>query len=65
MGFDLAGNLYVTQWTGDYEGGQAVWASRPLPSGTPLSPPTPVFKKLDESVVEEELSRLEEHGTSS
>src|SRR3712207_1332295 len=44
--------------TGDHSGGQAVWASRPLPSGTPLSPPTPVFKKLDESIVEEELRRL-------
>jgi methionyl-tRNA synthetase len=51
--------------TGDYGDGQAVWASRPLPPGTPLSPPTPVFKKLDESVVEEELARLEEKGTSS
>ena len=45
--------------TGDHAQGQAVWASRPLPSGTPLSPPTPVFKKLDESIVEEELRRLE------
>jgi methionyl-tRNA synthetase len=45
--------------TGDHSEGQAVWASRPLPSGTPLSPPTPVFKKLDESIVEEELRRLE------
>jgi len=45
--------------TGDHSQGQAVWASRPLPSGTPLSPPTPVFKKLDESIVEEELRRLE------
>jgi methionyl-tRNA synthetase len=45
--------------TGDHAQGQAVWASRPLPPGTPLSPPTPVFKKLDESIVEEELRRLE------
>jgi methionyl-tRNA synthetase len=45
--------------TGDYDEGQAVWASRPLPPGTPLSPPTPVFRKLDESIVEEELARLE------
>jgi methionyl-tRNA synthetase len=48
--------------TGDYGAGQAVWASRPLPSGTPLSPPTPVFTKLDESIVEEEIRRLEEGG---
>jgi methionyl-tRNA synthetase len=39
-----------------------VWASRPLPPGTPLQPPTPVFKKLDESVVEEELKRLEDEA---
>ncbi|MGY1600989.1 methionine--tRNA ligase [Geodermatophilus sp. SYSU D00815] len=45
--------------TGDYGDAQAVWASRPLPPGTPLQPPTPVFRKLDESVVEEELARLE------
>src|SRR5437763_7679756 len=46
--------------TGDYANAQAVWASRPLPPRTPLGPPTPVFRKLDESVVEEELARLEE-----
>src|ERR671932_491128 len=38
--------------TGDYAAAGALWASRPLEAGTPLSPPTPVFKKLDESVVE-------------
>lgn len=47
--------------TGDYDAAGAVWGSRPLPApGTPLAPPTPIFKKLDESVVEEELARLEE-----
>ncbi|MGR7025331.1 methionine--tRNA ligase [Geodermatophilus sp. URMC 62] len=45
--------------TGDHSDGQAVWASRPLPPGTPLSPPTPVFRKLDESIVADELARLE------
>jgi methionyl-tRNA synthetase len=46
--------------TGSYGDGQAVWASTPLAApGTPLAPPTPVFTKLDESVVEEELRRLE------
>ncbi|MBB3083239.1 methionine--tRNA ligase [Geodermatophilus sabuli] len=46
--------------TGDYDAAQAVWASRPLQAGTPLAPPTPVFKKLDESIVADELRRLEE-----
>jgi methionyl-tRNA synthetase len=47
--------------TGPYDQGQAVWASTPLAaSGTPLAPPTPVFTKLDDSIVEEELRRLEE-----
>jgi len=35
------------------------WESRPIEAGTPLSPPKPVFKKLDDSVVDEELARLE------
>ncbi len=48
--------------TGDYDAQQAVWASRPLQPGTPLAPPTPVFTKLDESIVDEELARLEEGG---
>jgi methionyl-tRNA synthetase len=49
--------------TGPYSEGQAVWASTPLARpGTPLAPPTPVFTKLDESVVEEEIRRLEEGG---
>jgi methionyl-tRNA synthetase len=49
--------------TGPYDDGQAGWGSTPLPpSGTPLAPPTPIFTKLDPSVVEEELRRLEEGG---
>ncbi|MGY2079750.1 methionine--tRNA ligase [Modestobacter sp. SYSU DS0657] len=49
--------------TGDYAAGQAVWASTPLPpSGTPLAPPKPVFTKLDDSIVADELRRLEEGG---
>jgi methionyl-tRNA synthetase len=44
--------------TGDYQT-QATWASRPIEAGRPLAAPTPVFAKLDPSVVEEELARLE------
>jgi methionyl-tRNA synthetase len=43
--------------TGDYDTGVR-WESVPLPAGRPLAPPTPLFRKLDESVVDEELDRL-------
>jgi len=46
--------------TGDYAAGQAVWASVPITPGTPLQAPEPVFTKLDESIVEEELARFTE-----
>jgi methionyl-tRNA synthetase len=42
---------------GDYDTG-ARWEPQPIAAGTPLQPPTPVFTKLDPSVVEEELARL-------
>ncbi len=44
--------------TGHYDGA-ARWASQPLRAGTPLAVPVPLFTKLDSSVVDEELSRLE------
>jgi methionyl-tRNA synthetase len=43
--------------TGDYTAG-ARWASVPVVPGTPVAKPTPVFTKLDDSIVEEELERL-------
>ena len=43
--------------TGDYSATPA-WESRPIVVGTPIAKPTPVFTKLDPSVVEEELARL-------
>ncbi len=36
--------------TGDYASQQAVWASRPVAAGTPLSKPVPLFRKLDEEL---------------
>ena len=44
--------------TGDY-GSPARWRSEPVRPGTPLAPPEPLFAKLDVSVIDEELARLE------
>jgi methionyl-tRNA synthetase len=35
------------------------WESRPIAVGTPLAVPAPLFKKLDQSVVDEEIARLQ------
>ena len=43
--------------TGDYRGGGR-WESTALPVGRPLAPPTPLFTKLDASMVDDELARL-------
>ena len=44
--------------TGDYDA-TFRWESRPVTAGTPLAVPAPLFAKLDPSVVDEELGRLE------
>ena len=56
---DLDGGPAYPVLTGDYAGAAAVWSSRPITVGTPIAPPTPLFRKLDPSVVDEELARLE------
>jgi hypothetical protein len=42
----------------DYSGAIGTWTPSQLPPGQALREPTPMFKKLDESVVEEEYTRL-------
>lgn len=42
--------------TGDYTN-VPTWERHPITAGTPIAKPTPVFVKLDESIVEEELAR--------
>ncbi|WP_199422991.1 methionine--tRNA ligase [Actinotalea solisilvae] len=50
--------------TGDYRRGEtlAAWESVPLVPGTAVGAPSPVFRKLDDSIVEEELDRLRAEG---
>ncbi|RKS05697.1 methionyl-tRNA synthetase [Nocardiopsis sp. Huas11] len=45
--------------TGEYADNEARWESIPIVPGTPLDRPQPLFTKLDPSVVDEELARLE------
>ncbi len=54
---DLDGGAGYPIITGDYTAARA-WSRQPVVPGTPVSKPTPVFTKLDPSVVEEELARL-------
>ena len=44
--------------TGDYDDRGALGVPRRSRPGVPLAPPTPLFTKLDPSVVDEELARL-------
>ena len=43
--------------TGEYSTTPA-WESRPVHVGAPVSKPTPIFAKLDEAIIEQELDRL-------
>jgi methionyl-tRNA synthetase len=54
---DLDGGPAYPILTGDYTVGGR-WEHVDIQSGTPLQAPTPVFRKLDPSVVDEELARL-------
>jgi methionyl-tRNA synthetase len=55
---DLDGGAGYPVITGEYTQAPA-WARRLVVPGTPIAKPTPVFTKLDPSVVDEELARLE------
>jgi methionyl-tRNA synthetase len=48
-------NYFILE--GDYDTG-ARWESTAIEVGRPLGPPTPIFRKLDPAVVDEELARL-------
>ena len=54
---DLDGGPSYPILTGDYSNVPA-WERKPVAVGTPIEKPTPVFTKLDVSVVDEELARL-------
>jgi methionyl-tRNA synthetase len=54
---DLDGGPAYPILTGDYAL-DVRWESRELKVGTPVSAPTPLFAKLDVSVVDEELARM-------
>ena len=56
---DLDGGPPYPVLMGDYRT-EAVWASRPIRPGVAIGPAVPLFAKLDPSVVDEELARLEQ-----
>ena len=56
---DLDGGPGYPVLTGDYTTAQR-WERTPLEAGVAVAPPTPLFAKLDPSVVDEELARMEQ-----
>ncbi len=54
---DLDGGPAYPIITGEYTSTPR-WERRPIVPGTPIEKPAPVFRKLDTSVVEDELARL-------
>jgi methionyl-tRNA synthetase len=58
---DLDGGAPYPIITGDYTAFPA-WVRKPLVPGTPIEKPSPIFTKLDPSIVDEELERLAAAG---
>ena len=56
---DFAGRTGYPVITGDYTN-VPTWEHHDIVVGTPIEKPTPVFQKLDEAIVEEELARYAE-----
>jgi methionyl-tRNA synthetase len=48
--------------TGDYTGWVGSWEPSALQPGQPLREPRPLFRKLDESIIDEELKRMRDAG---
>jgi methionyl-tRNA synthetase len=71
LGYDgqLFGTQHVVEYqeearshralTYDHSGAVGTWTKSDLPPGQALREPAPLFKKLDESAIEEEYARLE------
>jgi methionyl-tRNA synthetase len=55
---DLDGGPGYPVLMGDYSRAQGTWGREPVVPGTPVAKPTPVFTKLDDSIVEAELERM-------
>ena len=55
---DLDGGPPYPVLQGDYAAGAARWGRTAIVPGTPVTTPTPLFTKLDPSVVDTELARL-------
>jgi methionyl-tRNA synthetase len=54
---DLDGGARYPVITGEYSDAPR-WERRPVVPGTPVAKPTPLFTKLDPSVIDEELARM-------
>jgi methionyl-tRNA synthetase len=55
---DLDGGPGYPVLMGDYSRARGTWGREPVVPGTPVAKPTPVFTKLDDSIVEAELERM-------